>query len=123
MSGATTTAPTPTVAPTPAEAATASVRNDLVAASKDLPDLIAKAQVADPALAAQLTAKPLIASKTPIGTLVAGVVAWAAGRYGLGWDQTTCDLVAGCAVLLGGYGMRYISSSPIAGIFSKGATP
>lgn len=110
MSGAT-TAPAPTV------------RDQVVADAKSLPDLIAKAQAVDPALAAQLTAKPLLASKSPIGTLIAGVVAWLAGRYGLGWDQSTCDLVAGCAVLLGGYGMRYVTASPIAGIFSKGATP
>ena len=119
MSGATTTPP----APTPAEAATATVRDRVVADARSLPDLIEKAKTADPALAEQLTAKPLLASKSPVGTLIAGVVAWAAGRYGLGWDQTTCDLVAGCAVLLGGYGMRYVTTGPIAGIFSKGATP
>ena len=108
---------------TRSEAQTAVVRNDLVAAAKDLPDLIAKAKEVDPALAEQLTAKPLIASKSPIGTLVAGVVTWLASKYALGWDQTTCDLVAGAAVLIGGYMMRYITSSPIAGFFSKGATP
>ena len=106
-----TTAPAPTV------------RDQVIADAKSLPDLIAKAQANDPALAAQLTGKSLLASKSPIGTLAAGVVTWLAGRYGLGWDDMTCNLVAGAAVLIGGYAMRYVTSGPIAGIFSKGATP
>ena len=95
-------------------------RDKLVADARSLPDLIAKAQMVDPALAEQLTNKSLLASKSPPGTLIAGVVAWLAAKYGLGWDQATCDLIAGVAVLLGGYAMRYITKSPIGGIIKAG---
>ena len=99
------------------------VRDKIIADAKSLPDLIATAKTVDPDLAAQLTPKALIASKSPAGTLAAGVVAWLVSHYGLGWDQATCDLVAGLAVLAGGYAMRYITASPIGGIITKGPTP
>jgi hypothetical protein len=98
--------------------APATGKDRLIADAKSLPDLIAKAQLVDPAFATSLTAKPLLASRSPAGTLLAGVVAWLAGRYGLGWDDMTCNLVAGVGVLLGGYAMRSITSSPIKGIIS-----
>ena len=123
--------------PTPAEAATATVRNAIVSDAKSLPDLIAKAEQADPALAAQLTAKPLIASKSPPGVIISGAIGWAVAHYGLScgagadpttcWSQDTVDLVSGVVTLLGAgigaYIMRWITSGPIKGIFSKGATP
>ena len=123
--------------PTPTEAATATTRDQLVASARSVPDLIAKAQAIDPALAAQLTAKPLIASKTPVGVLVGMVIGWGLAKYGLAcaagsiatncWTSDDINLAAGVATMAGGviasYVMRYITSSPIAGIFSKGATP
>ena len=99
------------------------VRDQVIADAKSLPDLIAKAQTVDPALAEQLTAKSLAASKTPWGTLASGIIGWLVAHYGLGWDSATCDLVAGGAVLLGSYAMRYVTKSPIGGILSTGATP
>lgn len=115
----TTTAPLAT----PTERVVAATRNSLVAGAQSVPELIAKASVIDPAFAKQLTAKPLYLSKTPAGTLLAGAIGWVAAKYGFGWDQGTTDLVAGFCLLAGGYVMRYITASPIAGIFSKGATP
>lgn len=96
--------------------ATPSVRDQIIADAKSLPDLINTAKSVDPQLAASLTPKALLASKSPAGTLASGIVAWLVPRYGLGWDQATCDLVAGAAVLAGGYAMRYITTSPISGI-------
>lgn len=94
-----------------------------VAQAKSIPDLIAKAKVLDPGLAAALTPKALIASKSPAGTLLAGGLAFVAGRYGLGWDEVTCDMLAGLAVLLGGYVMRYVTKSPIGGVVSVTTPP
>lgn len=90
-----------------------------VAMARDLPDLIAKASTFDPALAAKFTGQALIASKSPWGSLAGGVVAWAVTHWGLGWDQSTCDLVAGAGVLVGAYAMRYVTDHPITGLFRK----
>lgn len=98
-------------------------RDQLVADAKSLPDLIAKAQAVDPALASQLTPKALAASKTPWGVVAGYAVTWLVSHYGLGWDADTCALVAGVAVLLGSYAMRYVTSSPIGGWFKAKADP
>ena len=90
--------------------------NEAIAAAKSLPNLIANLYALDPALAAQLESKPLLASKSPWGTLAAGVVAWLSSRYGFGFDETTCGLVSGVAVLLGSYAMRAITKQPVVGV-------
>ena len=101
----------------PVLSATAAV-NDAVAAAKSLPNLIANLYAVDPALATQLESKPLLASKTPWGTLGAGAVAWVSSRYGFGFDETTCGLVSGAAVLLGSYVLRALTKQPIAGVLT-----
>ena len=95
--------------------------NDAVAAARSLPNFIANLYAIDPALATQLESKPLLASKSPWGTLGAGLVAWLSSRYGFGFDETTCGLVSGVAVLLGSYVMRAITKQPIAGIITTPA--
>lgn len=93
--------------------------DQVVAVAKDLPDLISKASTFDPALAAKFTGQSLAASRTPWGTLAGGIVGWLVAREGLGWDQATCDFVAGACVFLASYAMRYITANPITGIFRK----
>ena len=97
--------------------------NGAIAAARSLPNLIANLYALDPALATQLESKPLLASKTPWGTLGAGVVAWLSSRYGFGFDETTCGLVSGVAVLLGSYAMRAVTKQPIAGLLATPAPP
>ncbi len=97
--------------------------NSTVLSAKNLPDLVNKLQEVDPQLAEQLEGKALVSSKTPIGTFLVPAVVWVAAHYGLGWDVTICTYVAGALVLVGTYVMRYITTSPIAGLFHKGATP
>jgi hypothetical protein len=109
-----------------------------VAAARDLPDLVNRLQVVDPALAASIEGKALIASKTPLGTVIGLVLGWAIPHYGLAcsaaatatascWTQDTINLVSGAGALVGtavaAYVMRYVTTSPIAGFFSKGASP
>ena len=94
--------------------------NDAVAAAKDVPDLVSKLRLADPAMAAQIEGKALLASKAPWGTLACAVAAYASTRWGFGWAQSTDALVAGCALVAGSYAMRYVTSAPISGWF-KGA--
>lgn len=91
-----------------------------VAVSQDMKGLMENLRLANPALAESMTAKPLMASKTPWGTLAAGGIAWLSSRYGLGLDAEMCALLSGIAVLAGSYAMRYITTSPIAGVI-KGA--
>lgn len=91
--------------------------NAVVADAKSLPDLITKVESVNPDLAAAMVSKPLIASKTPWGVLLVTAITYGASKYGLGWDETTCDLVGGFAILAGSYFMRWVSSSRIAGVF------
>lgn len=84
-----------------------------VAAAQNLPDLVANLEAVDPTLAEQLTAKPLLASRTPWGTLLCAVVAWVSARYGIGLDPNATALVAGMGVLAGSYAMRYVTRRPV----------
>lgn len=104
---------------------TAPIRDQIVADAKSLPDLITKAQAYDPALAKQLVAKPLIASKTFWGVTITTLLTPIVARYGLGWDQNTVELVSGAVVVLVTAIMRYITASPISGVVStpKASTP
>jgi hypothetical protein len=64
-----------------------------------------------------ITGQALLASKSPWGTLISAVIAWAVARYGFNLDQVSCNLLAGAAVVLGSYAMRLIEKRPITGIF------
>lgn len=122
MSG---TAPTPTT------------RNALIEDAKGLPDLIEKAKVADPQLADFLLGKSLIASKTPWGVLAGSGIGFLATHYGLAcaansvatncWTPEDINLAGGFAAMagafIGSYIMRYVTSAPISGLFSRGTTP
>lgn len=126
MSGSTTpltpaATPAPLGTPNTAGAPT-TPRDQVVASAKDLPDFIRKATAFDPDTAAKWTGKALLASKTPWGTLAVPLVAYLASRYGFGWDDSTCALVAGAGVLVGSYLMRLVTELPITGIFRK-STP
>ena len=97
--------------------------NEAIAAAKSLPNLIANLYALDPALVTQLESKPLLASKTPWGTLAAGVVGWLSSRYGFGFDETTCGLISGAAVVVGSYLMRALTKQPIAGFLATPPVP
>lgn len=87
----------------------------LTAISADLPDIIKEVETIDPALAP----KALLASRTPWGTLAVTALGWLLAKYGLHWDSNVVDLVAGGSVLLGSFGMRYITSAPIKGLIKS----
>jgi hypothetical protein len=78
-------------------------RDQLIADAKSLPDLVNKAQTFDPPLAAALTQQASMASATPLGAFLAAGAAWLAAHYGLGWGETFDNLVAGGAIVVGGY--------------------
>ena len=73
-------------------------------------------------MAQALSGKALIASKTPWGVLLTALVAYGASKYGVGWSEQTCELVAGAGVLVGSYAMRYLSPGRITGLFGKADT-
>lgn len=106
---------TDTIATAPAAPVNAAIR-----AAQDVPSLVANIKAVDPGLADQLTDKALVYSKTPWGTLAVAGVSWLASRYGLGWSPEVCALVGALGLLVGSYTMRYVSSSPIGGLFSVG---
>jgi hypothetical protein len=94
-------------------------RDDAIKAAQSLPDLVNKLQTVDPALATQLAGKSLVMSRTPWGTLAATGVAYLSTRYGLGWSEGFSATVAGVGLLAGSYFMRWITTTPIMGIFTK----
>jgi hypothetical protein len=87
--------------------------NDVVADARDLPSLVATLQQADPVLAQQITGKALFASRSFWGNFLVPGVAYAAGRYGLGWDHDTCAIVAGGILVVTSAVLRYMTTSPI----------
>lgn len=97
--------------------------NAAVARAQSLPGLVAELRQIDPALAGQLTGKTLLASRSPWGTLAAGLVGYVSARYGLGFDETTTGLVAGASVLVGSYAMRLLTRQPITGIVAAPVGP
>lgn len=94
-----------------------------IAQARNLPADLARLERINPALAEQLESKPLLASRTPWGTLAAAAVGWASARFGLGLDAHATDLVAGAALVGGSYAMRAITSRPIAGILRGPGVP
>jgi hypothetical protein len=66
-----------------------------------------------------VTGKALIASKTPWGVLAAYGLTFLGAHFGLGLDADTTAVLAGVAVLVGSYAMRYITSKPITGLLSR----
>jgi hypothetical protein len=96
--------------------------NNMAAAARmdptAIPTLVNDLAALDPSLVAPVQAKALLASKTPIGVIIAYGIAWATAKYGFGLDPNTISLLAGGVVLLAAYGMRYVTNAPIGGIVS-----
>lgn len=66
--------------------------------------------------------KALLASKSPWGTLLIGVIAYVASKWGLQLDDQTTDLIAGFAVLIGAYAARYFVQHPIRSVLPTTTT-
>ena len=80
-----------------------SVRDTVIADAKSLPDLLQKASVLDPTLAAALNAKAVGASLTPLGGVVGMIISGVVSHYGLGWSDDVTKIIAGSFVVIGGY--------------------
>lgn len=78
-------------------------RDNIIAASNSLPELIQRASMLDPPLAAALTGQAKTASATPLGALIGAGLAWVAAHYGLDWGASFDNLAAGLAIVGGGY--------------------
>jgi hypothetical protein len=113
-----------TTAPAAPATTKATLEASAIKAAQDLPDLLAKLQAVDSPLADQITGKSLVSSKTPVVTLLVTGIAWVSARYGLGWDESTDTAIAGAALLAASYAMRFVSTTPITGLFApkSGAT-
>jgi hypothetical protein len=105
-------------APAPATQESVEI-NKAISVAKNLPDLIARAQAVDPSLAAALTGKALIASKTPWGNLLATAIAYIVAKYGLGWSESFDELIAGAALVGMSYIMRLVSPARVTGLFKS----
>jgi hypothetical protein len=98
-------------------------RDEIIAGAKSAADLLQTAQTFDPQLAAQLTAKPLLASKSVWGVALTALLTPVVAHWGLGLDQTTVEVLSGLAVTAAGAGLRVITSGPISGLVSTPAVP
>lgn len=107
------------LAPPPPVSTQTMIRSQIVHDAQDLPDLIEKAKDADPALAASLTEKSLLGSKTVWFPMISWGVTAAASKYGLGWDDATAAEVASLLSWLVSIGVRYVTRSPIGSILPK----
>ena len=96
-------------------------RDKIISDAKNLPDLLAKTQAADPDLYAKLTGATSTGLKAPGGSLVVLLVTWAAARYGLAWPPEVCMLVAGAIASAGWWVIHKIAGIP--GIKIPGVTP
>lgn len=63
------------------------VRDAIVRASHDMPDLIARAREADPDLWKSLTGSAFLTSKGVWGPVLTAGLTWLSTKYGLGWDD------------------------------------
>lgn len=100
-------------------ATTSIFRDQIIKEAQSLPDLISRAELADPDLAKQLTSKALIYSKSIWGNAIALIVSWMVTRYGIGWGADTCALVTGLIVMGVTSVMRSVTSQPIDGVLPK----
>lgn len=88
-----------------------SIRDQVVAGAKNTPELIEAAKVADPQLFAALQGMP---AWHLYGPPVTAIVAWLAGRYGLGWDPGTCSGVALFLVTAATGFVHWLKPTPVA---------
>lgn len=101
---------------------TTTLTDRIIADAKSLPDLIARASVADPALAQKWTGTALIASKTVWGNAATLVISYVVTKYGLDYDDQTVALVSGVLVMISTAALRYVTERPVTGILTA-ATP
>jgi len=94
-------------------------RDRIIGDARNAPELLAQAQKFDPAIAAALTGKALIASKTIWGTLATMGISWTVTKYGLGWSDQTDAYVSGLLVMAATAALRDITMTPITGWFTK----
>lgn len=94
----------------------------VIADAQSLPDLIARAKLLDPNLAAMIEGKAAIGSKTVWAAVLTPLLAWLVARYGIGWDDGTQTLVVGLASAGIGVAVRFVTKGPITGIVSAAPT-
>ena len=99
------------------------VRDEIIRQASSAEDLLHKAQASDPELVKQLTSKPLLASKTIWGTLIALVLSYLVTRFGLGLDADLQALISGCIVMAANAALRAITAGPIKGIIATPPPP
>ena len=95
------------------------IRNDIIKAAQNVPELIKAAEAAqDTPLADFLKGKSLAQSYTVYVMLLTPPIVGLATHFGLGWDDRTCGTVATILTSLAGIFMRWITSTPITGIIT-----
>jgi hypothetical protein len=95
------------------------MRDSVIRDAKNLPDLIAGANKFAPDLAASLTEKSLLGSKTAWAPLITGGVSVLVSHYGLGWDDATTGEVSGILTYLVVLAVRCVTRSPIGSLLPK----
>lgn len=86
--------------------ASSPTRSQLIASAQSEADLMLTAASADPALSAALM-RAQSAALSPIGAVIAGGIAAEAAKYGLPNDPNLVAVIAGAAVIAGGYAVHW----------------
>jgi len=92
------------------------VRDTLIAEAHNLPELIVLAHVNDPQLAASLTEKPLLYSRTIWAPPIVALITVLAARYGLDLDGQTTAIIAGGLIWATTVAIRVVTRSPIGSV-------
>ena len=95
------------------------MRDRLVQQAQSFPHYVSMAETFDPAIAAALEGKALLASKTVWGTAITMAVTWGVSRYGLGWSPDVCAQVAGALTMVATVVLRSLTKTPVTGIVSN----
>jgi hypothetical protein len=93
--------------------------NTIVKDANSWAEMAATIQQVNPALAASLVVKPLAMSKSPAGTLIAGIIGVVVSKYGLDLSPDGVLMLSGAFVVVGSYFMRAITHGSISGLFTS----
>lgn len=99
------------------------LRTAVRSGAQDAPAVVREIGALDPRIATFLAGKSALGSKTLISPFVVHALTWAVGAYGLNWDATFTEAVAGFISMLIMGGLRFVTDTPIKTLLPKGNTP
>lgn len=88
-------------------------RDEILAVSKNAPELLANAKAYDPELFNRLQGESTAQAKTVWAQAITFLLVYLSGRYGLGWDSGFCGQLAGLLSLVATAVAHWIMNRPL----------